>query len=160
MRLIIIQLQRQSLLIFGRFSSVKNYSPIHIFPLEDRRMTLASMHPMFQVSISFCHHSSPNLFGKSMFTYSFTCQVEVVVSAESKLHSRNCKIHWNLEVSARVPRLESNYVSTCKIATTVFCDRQFLERPSLWLMETLQSTFLWSAQKTNFLTTKMAFGRC
>ena len=85
MRLIIIQLQRQSLLIFGRFSSVKNYSPIHIFPLEDRRMTLASMHPMFQVSISFCHHSSPNLFGKSMFTYSTTCQVEVVVSA-----SRSC----------------------------------------------------------------------
>ena len=52
MHLIIIQLQRQCPPTFGRFSSVKNYSPIHIFHQKNCMMTLTSMHPMFQVLIS------------------------------------------------------------------------------------------------------------
>jgi hypothetical protein len=40
---------------------------------------------------------------------------KVTVNAESKLQSQNCKSYWNLEVSARVPRLESSYVLICKL---------------------------------------------
>ena len=71
------------------------------------------------------------MFEKSTFLYSCVCQAEVVVSAESKLQSQNCRSYWNLEVYARVPRLESNYVSICKLQQLIFCDNQFLGRPSL-----------------------------
>ena len=81
MYLIVIQLQKQSPPGFGRFPSVK-----------DRIMTLAPMHPMFQVSIDSCDHSSPNLFGKSTLTWTSTCQAEVAIRAASKLQSQNCRI--------------------------------------------------------------------
>ena len=67
----------------------------------------------------------------------------IVVFSKPKLQSWNCRSYWNLEVSIRVPRLELYFY--LQIAAIVFCDMQFLEMPSLWLMETLQSTFLWSA---------------
>ena len=57
----------------------------------------------------------PKVFGKSMFTYSGACQAKVALSVESKLHNRNCRSYWNLEVFARVPRLEANYVSIYKL---------------------------------------------
>ena len=39
----------------------------------------------------------------------------IALLAKLKLQSRNCKSSWNLEVFARVPRLESNYVFICKL---------------------------------------------
>jgi hypothetical protein len=49
-------------------------------------------------SIDFCNHSSstsPNV--------------------ESKLQSRNCRRYWILEVSAKMPKSKSSYVSICKL---------------------------------------------
>ena len=63
MHLYIIQLQRQSPSVFGPIPSVKNSSHNPYFPSEDHIMTLISMHLMFQVSIDFCEHSSPNSIG-------------------------------------------------------------------------------------------------
>jgi hypothetical protein len=83
-------------------------------------MTLSLMHPMFQVQSTSAITLHPILFGKSTLTYSCACQAEVVVSAKSKLHSRNCKSYWNFEVFARVPRLASNYVSICKLQALYF----------------------------------------
>ena len=61
---------------------------------------------------------------------------EVVVSVESKSYSQN------LEVYAR---LESSYVSICKLQALYFVTNNFWESPSLWLLEILlQSTYLWS----------------
>ena len=48
------------------------------------------------------------------------CQAKVVVSAKSKLHNRNCRSYSNLEVYARVPRLESNYVFINKLQPLYF----------------------------------------
>jgi hypothetical protein len=45
--------------------------------------------------------------------------------AESKLLSRNCRSYWNLEVSARVPRLESSYVYICKLQPVYFVKGNF-----------------------------------
>ena len=84
---------------------------------EDRIMTLASMHPMFQVPTS-AITLHPIMFEKSMFTYSCACQADV---AESKLPSR----YWNLEVYARVPRLESTYVSICRLQPLYFVTCSF-----------------------------------
>ena len=47
----------------------------------------------------------------------------IVVFAKPKLQlvpSRNCMNYWNLEVSARVPRLESSYFSICKFQPLYF----------------------------------------
>ena len=51
------------------------------------------------------------LFGESTFTYSCACHAEVAVNVELKLQSRNCMSYWDLEAFARVPCLESNYIS-------------------------------------------------
>ena len=88
--------KRQSPSLFGRFPIVKNYSSIHIL----HRMTLASMHPIFQVSIEFCDHSSPNYVWKIHVHIQLClpsrscsqCQVEV---AELKLPSMfKVEIAW------------------------------------------------------------------
>ena len=60
-----------------------------------------------------------------MFTYSCACQAKVVVGAESKLLSRNCRSYWILEVSTRVPRLESSYVSIYKLQPLYFVTCSF-----------------------------------
>ena len=92
-------------------------------------MTLASMHPIssfkFQSTSAITFH--PILSGKFTFTYSCVCRAEVAANAESKLHGRNCRSYWNLEVSARVPRLESNYVSICKLQPCLLCQAVFGE---------------------------------
>ena len=90
-------------------------------------MTFTSMHPMFQVLIDFCDHSAPNSVGKSTYTYSYAYQANVAVNAESKLQSRNCRSYWNLEVFARVPRLESNYVYLHKLQPLILCHAIFGE---------------------------------
>jgi hypothetical protein len=60
MHFIIVQLQRQSTKVLDQFSRVKNSSPLHIFPLEDRGNDICINASMFQVSIDICDHSSPN----------------------------------------------------------------------------------------------------
>ena len=60
-----------------------------------------------------------------MFAYSCACQAEVAVSVESKLQSQNCTSYWTLEVSTRVPRLESIYVSICKLQPLYFVIGRF-----------------------------------
>ena len=92
-------------------------------------MTRASMHLMLQVSIDFCDHLHPITFGKPMFTYRCACQAKVAISVELKLQSQNCKSYWNLEVYARVPRLESNYIFICKMQALYFLIGIFFERP-------------------------------
>ena len=127
--------------------------------------------PHYDTRINASNVSSLNRFMQSLFTQ--CClenpQSHIVVLAKPKLQlvlNRNCKVEiagviWNLEVSARVPRLESNNFYYLQIATTVLCNMQFLERSSLWRVESLHSTFLWSAQtKKTFLKAKMAFDRC
>ena len=83
-------------------------------------MTLTLMHPMFQVS-------SFNQLLQSLFTQ--LClenpRSHIVVLAKPKLQRRDRMSHWNLEVFARVPRLESNYVSICKLQPLHFVTGNF-----------------------------------
>ena len=65
------------------------------------------------------------MFGNSTFTYRSACQAEVALNAQLKLQSRNYKSYWNLEVSARVPRLESNYVLFFKLQPLYFVTSGF-----------------------------------
>ena len=121
-------------------------------------MTLASMHPInFNQLLIILH---PIFFGKSTFTCSCACQAEVAVSAKSKLQSPNCRNYQNMEVSARVPRLESNYVS-CKLqplysATCNFRRGLHRERWKLCLAHFCEAP----PEKKTFLTANMAFDRC
>ena len=73
--------------------------------------------------------SSFNRLLRSLFTQSclenLRLHITVLVNpklqlAEPKLHSRNWKRYCNLEVSARVPRVESNYVNICKLQPLYF----------------------------------------
>ena len=91
------------------------------------------MHPMFQVSIDFNNHSSPNFCFENPRSH-------IVVLAKPKLQlvsSRSCRTYWNLEVSTRVARLESNHVPICKLHPLYFVTRQFWEKPSVFRMKTL-----------------------
>jgi hypothetical protein len=103
----------------------------------------------------------PILFGKSTFTYRCACQAEVAVSAESKLQSRNCRSYWNLKVSARGPRLESNYVSTCKLQPLYFVIGSFLRglHYDWWKLCIAHFCEVPKKSKT-ILTAKMAFKNC
>ena len=78
------------------------------------------MHPSFKFQSNSAITLHPILFEESMFTYSYACQAEVAVSVESKLQSWNCRSYWNLKVSARMPRLESIFVSICKLQLLYF----------------------------------------
>ena len=80
---------------------------------------------MFQVSIDFCNHLHPNLFEKLTFIYRCACQAEVAVGAAMKLHSKKCRGYLNLEVSRRMPRLESSYVSIYKLQPLYFVTGDF-----------------------------------
>ena len=89
---------------------------------------------MLQVSIDFYDHSSPNYAWKIQGSHIVVIakpklQLVRLEVAESKLRG----LLKNLKVCVGVPRVESNYVSIYKlqITTTVLCDMQFLERPSL-----------------------------
>ena len=94
-------------------------------------MTLASMHPIFQVSIDFVIHSSSN--------YVWKIHVHIVVLAKPKLQlvpSQSCKVKI-----ARVIEIWKCLLDRAKIGvhlcfylqttTTVFCDKQLWERLSL-----------------------------
>ena len=103
----------------------------------------------------------PIVFGKSTFTYSCACQADVVVSVESRLHSRNCTCYWNLEVYARVPRLESNYVSICKLWPLHFVTCNFWRGNHCGWWKLCRAHFCEVPPKERpSLTTKMAFDRC
>ena len=81
----------------------------------------------------------------------------VVVLAKLKLQSmpsRSCivksKLQGLLEFGSVCYSVKIG-VQLCfylQIADIVFCDKQFLEKSSMWRVETLQSTILWSAPKT------------
>ena len=49
------------------------------------------------------------------------------VLAKPKLQSWNCKIWLNWKVSARVPRLESNYAFICELQPLCYVTRSFLK---------------------------------
>ena len=61
--------------------------------------------------------SSFNRLLRSLFTQ--LClenpRSQIVALANMKLHSQNCRNCWNLEVYVGVPKLESSYVSICKL---------------------------------------------
>ena len=150
MHLIIIQLQRQSPPVFCRFPNVKTLAQ-SMFPTRrshnDTRTNAYNVSSFNRLLRSLFTQSC---FRKATFTYSCACQAdsEVAVNANLELRSQNCKSYWNLEVSARVPRF--GHLLWClylQIEAIVFCDKQFSERPSLWLVKTLWSTVLWSAQR-------------
>ena len=89
-------------------------------------------------------------------------EAEVVVSAESKLHSRKFyKSYWNLEVYARMPRLESNYVYICKLHPLCFVACSFWRRLHYEGWKLCKANFVKCLkEKKTFLTAKMAFDRC
>ena len=91
------------------------------------------MHLMFQVSNNLCDYSSPNYVRITDIDIycSCACQAEIEVGAEWKLQSRDCRNYWNLEVFAKVPRLESNDDSLYKLQPLYFVTSDFLTRPSL-----------------------------
>ena len=125
MHLIIIQLQRQSPPIFGLFPSGKLLSLIHVFHRKIARWHSHKCIQCFKFPLIYAIILHPNLFGKSTFTYSCACKAKVASSVESKLQRRNWRTYWNLEVFARVPRLESNYVYVLKLQPLYFVTCSF-----------------------------------
>ena len=103
MHLIIIQLQRQSPLIFGQFPSFNNSSPIRVFHWTTTQLHLHQCIPWFKFWSTYVITLYKVLFGRSKCTYSCAYQAKVVVSVESNVQSWNCWSCWNLEVFARVP---------------------------------------------------------
>ena len=155
MHLIIIQLHKQSPPVFGQFSSVQIFSPIHIF---HRNTALRYSHQCircFKFPSTSTITLHPILFGKSTFTSNCACQAEV-----ASLQSRNCKSYWNLEVSTRVPRLESRYVSIYKLQPLYFVRSIFGRSLHCegWKLCRAQFCEVLGKQKT-FLTAKMAYYR-
>ena len=106
---------------------------------------------------------TPIPVGKSMFTYNHACQSEVAVKVQSKLQSRNCKSYWNLKVSARVPRLESNCVFIRKLEPLYFVTSSFWRGLHCEGWKLCRAHFCEVPQaktKKTFLTPKMAFDKC
>ena len=115
----------------------------------------------------------PILFGKSTFTYSCTCQVEVVDSAVLKFHSQNYRSYYYLEVYARVPRLDSNHVFIDKLQPLYFvkcgfwrglhcegwklCRARFCEVPPKPKKKNFfdSPNGIWQALKTSILSTDL-----
>ena len=85
MHLIIIQLQRQSPPVFGRFPSVKGFSPIYVFHWKTAQWHSHQCIQCFRFQSNFAITLHPILFGNSTLTYSCACQAKVVVSAKSEL---------------------------------------------------------------------------
>ena len=99
-------------------------------------------------------------FWESTFTLKHACQAEVAVNAESKLQSRNCKSYWNSEVFARVLRLESNYVSICKLQPLCFVIGSFWRGLHCGWWKLCRAHFCEVFKKETSLTAKMAFDMC
>jgi hypothetical protein len=126
MHLIIIQLQRQSPPVFGWNPSVKNVSPIHSLHRKtaQRPSHQCIQHLKFQSTFVITLH--PILFEKNPCPH-----IAVLAKLKSPLVStRSCRVkivgvNWNIEVPARVPRLESNYGSYLQTTTTKFVTRSF-----------------------------------
>ena len=145
MHLIIIQLQRQSPMVFGRFPSVKFFrlNPYRIS--KDRIMTLALMHPMFQFS-------SFNWILQSLFTQNClkNPRPHIVVLAKPKLQwvlSRSCTFEIAREIGFWKCLLECQDWSP-SIFLFANCNQCTLWHAVFgeafkWGVETLQSIFLW-----------------
>ena len=133
-------------------------------PHDDTRIN-ASKCFKFQSTFAITLH--PILFGKSTFTYSRACQAEVAVIAKSKLKNRNCKSCWNLEVFAKVPRLEYTYAFICKLhklQPLYFVTNNFWRglhyEGSSWKVCKAHFCEVPQNQNKKKLTAKLAFERC
>ena len=120
MHLIIIQLQRQAFWFLVDFQVSKILAQ-SIFSVR---------RPHNDTRINASNVSSFNWLLRSFFTQ--ICWENprslIVVLAKVKLQSmlsQNCRSYWNLEVSARVPRLESRCVSICKLQPLYFVTSNF-----------------------------------
>ena len=103
MHLIIIQLQRQSPPFLAQF----------IFFIG---------RPHNEARINTSNVSSFNWLLRSLFIQLClkNSSTRIVKLAELKFWSQNCRSYWNLEVYARMPRLESNYVAIYKLQPFYF----------------------------------------
>ena len=131
MHLIIIQLQRQSPLGFGRFPSVKNPSPIHIFHRKTAHPHLHQCIQCFKFQSNFAVTLHPIMFGKSTFTHSSSgFPAEVAVSAESRLQIES-KLQKLLEFENKCSsaKIGVHLQFYRQIAAIVFYDKHFLEKP-------------------------------
>ena len=99
------------------------------------------------------------MFGKSTLTYSYACQAQVIINAKSKLQSRNLEEFLKFGSICKSAKIRVQLCFNLQIASIVFCDKQFLERPSMWRVETsVEHIFVKYPQtKQKKLTAKMAF---
>ena len=122
------------------------------------------MHLIFQVQLTSTVTFHPTVFGESMFTYNCACQAKVAICAESKSHSQNCSSYLNLEMSTRVPRIESNYVFIYKLQAWYFaicgfwkgwklCKAYFVKCPQNQKNIFDGQNGIWKALKTSTLIT-------
>ena len=146
MYLIIIQFQRQSPLGFSRFqvSKILAQSIFSIgIPHSDTRINASNVSSFNRILQSF---STQNCLENPR---SYT-----VVLAKPKLQSvpsRSCMVEiavvigiWKCLLECQDWNPNMSLFANC---SHCICDRLFLESPSLWLIKTLHTTFLWSAQK-------------
>ena len=109
---------------FWSISKCQSFQPDPCCPSEDRIMTLASMHPMFQVSTDFYNHclpiyswENPRHIQLCLPSRNCTkCQVEV---AQSKLHGllEFGSVYQSAKIGVRydyVYKLQPLYFVTCK----------------------------------------------
>ena len=156
MHLIIIQLQRQALhfLVDFQVSKILAQSIFSIGrPHNDTRINASNV-------------SSFKGLLRSLFTqfYLKNPRSHIVVLAKPKLQSRNYKSYWNLEVYARVPRLESSYVCICKLQPLYFVTSIFWRGLHCEGWKLCRAHFCEVPPPKKFiiinLTPKMAFDRC
>ena len=138
--LIVIQLQRQSPSGFWSVSKCQFFLAQSVF--SSRRLHQCIQCFEFWLTHAITLH--PVMFGKSTFTCSCACQTKVAVCVKSKL----LELLEFGSVCLESAKIGGQLCCYLQIATIVFCDMQFLERPSLWRVETLHTTFLRSAPQT------------
>ena len=115
MHLIIIQLQRQNPPVLVDFHVPKILAEFmfSIGRLHNDTHTKASNVSSFNRLLQSL--LTQGLFENPRSRIVVLANLKIAIGAESKMHTQNYMSYWNLEVHARVPRLESSYVCTCKL---------------------------------------------
>ena len=121
---------------FWSISKCPKFQPNPYFPSEDRITILASMHPMFQVSIVGYDHSSPNFVWKihvhiqlCLPSRSCTlCRVEVAKVIEIQSAKIRVQLSFYLQITATVSG-DMPFWRSLHLEEWKYCRAQFYEVP-------------------------------
>ena len=113
---------------FWSIFKCQKLQPNPYFSLEDCTMTFTSMHPVFQVSIDFCDHSSPNSIQKVHVHIQLClpsrschqCPVEVAESKVARVMSWHDKNEAFSDHMAQVQTRDCTTPISCLLSLTIW----------------------------------------